>query len=80
MLLIGTKDYTALGRPLVESAKVYATIEQQTRSEKVIVFKKRRRKNYKKNAGSIAELTVLRINKIEHLIDDSLISTAVSLV
>ena len=29
VLLVGTKDYTSIGRPFVESAKVYATVEEQ---------------------------------------------------
>ena len=45
MLLIGTKEYTAVGRPLVEKAKVYATIEEISQTEKVLIFKKRRRKD-----------------------------------
>ncbi len=28
VLLVGTKDYTAVGRPVVESAKILATIEE----------------------------------------------------
>ena len=43
ILMIGTKDYTALGRPSVNGAKVFVTLEEKTNSEKVIVFKKKRR-------------------------------------
>ena len=51
VLLVGTKDYTAIGRPVVSKAKVYATLEEESRTEKVIIFKNRRRKGYQKNAG-----------------------------
>ena len=44
VLMVGTKDYTAVGRPSVENARVFVTLEEITRSEKVIVFKKKRRK------------------------------------
>ena len=78
--MVGSKDYTALGRPWVESAKVFATVEQQTLSEKVIVFKKKRRQNYKKNNSSEAKLTVLRIDSIEHQLDQALLQRAVPLL
>ena len=44
--MIGTRDYTCLGRPTVGNARVIATIEERTRSEKVIIFKKKRRQGY----------------------------------
>ena len=47
--MVGTQDYTSLGRPTVADAKVYATLEEISRSEKVIVFKKKRRKGYQKS-------------------------------
>lgn len=49
VLMIGAKDYTLLGRPFVENAKVLATVEQQTLAEKELVYKKKRRKRYQKS-------------------------------
>lgn len=49
VLLVGTKDYTSIGRPMVESAKVFASIEEQNLTSKLIIFKKKRRKNYQRN-------------------------------
>ena len=46
VLMVGTKDYTAIGRPQVTRAKVYATVEEQNQTEKVIYFKLSRRSNY----------------------------------
>ena len=43
VLMIGTQDFTALGRPSIAGAKVFVTLEEKTNSEKVIVFKKKRR-------------------------------------
>ena len=40
VLLIGTADYTAVGRPTVTKAKVYATVEEKSATEKVMIFKK----------------------------------------
>jgi large subunit ribosomal protein L21 len=66
VLLVGTRDYTAVGRPYVGTAKVYATVEEQTLSNRIIVFKKKRRKNYKRTRGHRQDLTVLRIDKVVH--------------
>ena len=49
ILMVGTKDYTSLGRPTVANARVFATLEEIAMSEKVIVFKKKRRKGYQKS-------------------------------
>lgn len=51
VLLVGTVDYTAVGRPNVQNCKVYATLETEATCEKSIVFKKRRRKGYQKSQG-----------------------------
>ena len=66
VLLVGTIDYTAIGRPQVENARVYATIEEEAQCEKVIIFKKRRRKGYQKSQGHRQTTMVLRIDRIEH--------------
>ena len=46
VLIVGTEDYTSIGRPQVPHARVYATLEEKTKTEKVIIFKKKRRKGY----------------------------------
>lgn len=79
VLMVGTKEFTLLGRPHVTCAKVFATVEEQTELEKTIVFKKKRRKNYQRTMHFPHKITVLRINKIELNITDSLISKAVAL-
>ena len=61
VLLLGSRSETVIGRPVVPRAAVIAVVEQQTRDAKVIIFKKRRRKNYRKHAGHRQELTMLRI-------------------
>lgn len=70
VLLVGTPNYTIIGRPVIGDAKVYATVEQQVLTDKVIVFKKKRRKGYKKNHGHRQEVTVLRVDKIEHQVKE----------
>ena len=49
ILMVAAEDFTSVGRPTVANARVYATLEEISRSEKVIVFKKNRRKGYQKS-------------------------------
>lgn len=58
----GKKDH--VGAPLVAGAKVEATVVEQMRDRKVIVFKKTRRHNYRRKKGHRQHLTVVQINKI----------------
>ncbi len=53
-----------VGTPTVPGASVTAKIVQQPRGAKVIVFKKKRRKNYRRKRGHRQELTVLKIQRI----------------
>ena len=53
-----------IGKPVVAGASVKAKIVQQPRGTKVIVFKKKRRKNYRRKRGHRQELTVLKIQEI----------------
>ena len=70
VLMIGTKDYTAVGRPNVQKAKVYATVEEQSQTEKVIYFKLRRRHGYQRNGGHRQTVAVLRVDKIVHEVSE----------
>ena len=53
-----------VGPPVIAGASVTAKILQQPRGTKVIVFKKKRRKNYRRKRGHRQELTVLKIEEI----------------
>lgn len=64
VLLIGNGDSTVIGQPMVEGASVRATIEDQFRDEKIIVFKYRQRTNYRRKKGHRQYYTRLRINDI----------------
>ena len=64
VLAIGDADASVIGTPLVPDASVSAKIVQQPRGTKVIVFKKKRRKNYRRKHGHRQELTVLQIEGI----------------
>ena len=60
VLMVGDK----IGAPTVAGASVTATVVEQTRADKVIIFKKKRRQNYRRKKGHRQELTVLRITDI----------------
>lgn len=66
VLAIGDNESGAIGRPTLADASVRARIVQQLRGTKIIVFKKKRRKNYRRKHGHRQELTVLRIEEISH--------------
>ena len=54
-----------LGNPFVKSVIVKAKVIDQIKGEKVIVFKKKRRKNYRRKKGHRQLMTILKIKKIE---------------
>lgn len=54
----------AVGAPLVAGASVAARVIAQDRADKEIIFKKRRRHNYRRKKGHRQHLTVLRIEEI----------------
>jgi large subunit ribosomal protein L21 len=58
-------DEMVIGTPVVPDAAVRARIVQQPRGTKVIVFKKKKRKNYRRKRGHRQELTVLKIEEIK---------------
>lgn len=64
VLLLGDKDKITVGTPIIEGASVEAKIIDQIRDKKVVVFKKKRRKNYRRKAGHRQHLTVLEVTGI----------------
>jgi len=64
VLMIGEGAEVATGTPLLGGASVSATVVEQTRAPKIIVFKKKRRQNYRRKNGHRQDLTVLRITDI----------------
>jgi large subunit ribosomal protein L21 len=70
VLAIGDGESGAIGRPTLADAWVRARIVQQPRGTKIIVFKKKRRKNYRRKHGHRQELTVLRIEEIRQGVSD----------
>jgi large subunit ribosomal protein L21 len=53
-----------IGAPIVDGAKVMATVVDHGRDTKIIVFKKKRRKQYKRTKGHRQGFTTLKIDSI----------------
>jgi large subunit ribosomal protein L21 len=64
VLLLGDGAETTAGTPLIEGASVTAEVVEQKRTKKIIVFKKQRRKNYRRKHGHRQEVTLLKITDI----------------
>ncbi|CAI9755158.1 unnamed protein product [Fraxinus pennsylvanica] len=64
VLMLGSKTQTIIGRPILPDAAVHAVVEEHALDAKVIIFKKKRRKNYRRTKGHRQELTKLRITDI----------------
>lgn len=64
VLLVAGSDTPKIGQPLVEGAKVSAEILAQDRAKKIIVFKLKRRKNYRRKYGHRQPYTELKITGI----------------
>ncbi|HPQ51532.1 MAG: 50S ribosomal protein L21 [Alphaproteobacteria bacterium] len=65
ILMISDGDKTTVGAPIIEGAKVVAEVLEQGRGEKVIIFKKRRRQNYRRKNGHRQDLTTIKITEIK---------------
>ncbi|KAK3025410.1 hypothetical protein RJ639_040836 [Escallonia herrerae] len=61
VLLVGTKTSTYIGKPIVPNAAVHAVVEEQGLDPKVVVFKYKKKKNYRRNIGHRQPNTRIRI-------------------
>jgi len=64
VLLTGGDGSVRVGRPLIEGALVRAQILEQGRDRKVLIFKKKRRKNYRRRRGHRQSITTVRVTEI----------------
>jgi large subunit ribosomal protein L21 len=64
VLMVAGEGALKVGTPMLAGATVSATIVEQTRGDKVLIFKKRRRKHYRRKNGHRQDLTVLKITAI----------------
>jgi large subunit ribosomal protein L21 len=65
VLLIENGGALKVGNPTVSGAKVRAQVLSQEKDKKILVFKKKRRKGFKKLKGHRQQLTTLKIKAIE---------------
>ncbi|MDR0953846.1 MAG: 50S ribosomal protein L21 [Rikenellaceae bacterium] len=65
ILLIDNDGQVKVGAPVVEGARVNATILRHLKDDKVLVFKKKRRKGYQKMNGHRQYLTQIEIQDIQ---------------
>ena len=61
VLMVGDK----VGTPFIEGAKIVADVIEQKRDDKILVFKKKRRQNYRRTACHRQFITVLKIKSIK---------------
>ena len=64
VLMMGEGATVKIGAPLVANAKVSGSVLEQIRDDKVIIFKKNRRHNYRRKNGHRQYLTVVRITDL----------------
>ena len=64
IVMLADGDRVTIGTPKVEGAAVSATVMRQTRGPKIIIFRRKRRKNHRRTQGHRQDLTLLRINDI----------------
>ena len=64
IVMLGDGDKVTIGNPRVDGAAVSATVVRQTRGPKIIIFRRKRRKNHRRTQGHRQDLTLLKINDI----------------
>ena len=62
--MLGDGDKVTIGNPKIDGAAVSATVVRQTRGPKIIIFRRKRRKNHRRTQGHRQDLTLLKINDI----------------
>lgn len=65
ILAVSDGKKTTLGSPLVSGAKVVAKVVEHGRDDKIVIFKKKRRHNYRRTKGHKQENTVIEITDIK---------------
>lgn len=64
VLLVSNDGDIKVGSPIVEGAKVSATVEDQNKAKKIVVFKYKPKKQYRKKHGHRQPYTLVKINSI----------------
>src|SRR6516225_12137440 len=64
ILLVENDGNVQVGSPLVANAKIQATVVEHDRAKKILVFKKKRKKQYRRTQGHRQDYTAVRIDSI----------------
>jgi large subunit ribosomal protein L21 len=64
VLLVSNEGNVSAGKPYVDGAKVEATVLEQGKAKKIVVFKYKAKKNYRKKQGHRQPFTKLKIENI----------------
>jgi large subunit ribosomal protein L21 len=64
VLLVENEGNIQVGSPIVANAKIQATVLEHDRAKKILVFKKKRKKQYRRTAGHRQDYTAVRIDSI----------------
>lgn len=65
VMLVNRDGNVELGKPYVDGATVTATVTEQGRDRKILVFKKKRRKQYRRTRGHRQSFTAVKVESIE---------------
>ena len=66
VLLVGGDDEVKVGAPTVENAKVSAIVEDQAKDKKIVVYKYKPKKMYRKKQGHRQPYTLVKIDSINY--------------
>jgi large subunit ribosomal protein L21 len=64
ILLVENDGNVQVGSPLIANAKIQATVIEHDRAKKILVFKKKRKKQYRRTQGHRQDYTAVRIDNI----------------
>lgn len=65
VLMVKDDNGTRIGIPMVQGAQVIAELIEQGREKKIVVYKYKKRKNYRRKQGHRQSYTKIKIEKIE---------------
>jgi large subunit ribosomal protein L21 len=65
VLVAGADGAVQIGKPLLEGARVTARVLRQGKAKKILVYKKKRRKNYRRRYGHRQPLTTVEVTAIQ---------------
>ena len=64
VLMVSDEKKVKLGQPYVKGVKVKAVVEEHGKDKKILVFKYKRRKNYRRTRGHRQQFSMLRVQEI----------------